>query len=108
MDEELLQQLTNLYIWSNPNYFKEDIEKVIVQYYNYYSQWRVSIVQYKGNKPSEQLSKDKVFKYIIDKCFTSNKFTDNFREITVNKPTSHQVMNSSFELKTLLKTEGVV
>lgn len=105
--EKELNYLTKLFAWAKPGLFEdEDIVKVTVKWFCYYSHWRSTLVKvYKTGRNSETLSSDPVCKFIVDKCFDKTCWGDNYKEIDVLPPSGHEGVEAILELADLLELD---
>lgn len=110
MNEELLIKLTKLYVYSLPHLWGEEIEKVVVNWYNYYPVYRVTIQQiYKvGGVNPDFRSRDPICKYILEKCFDNSKVTNQYVSIEVEKPTGHDAFEAILQLQEILEVDSEV
>lgn len=106
MNEKLLKDLTELYVWGNPKLFKDpQVNQVKVVWFSYYSTWRVTITRkFSTGDESEQISNDPVCQYIIDKCFDKTKMGTT--PIVVSRPSNHECGEAVLQLQDLLNLQG--
>lgn len=104
-EREKIKQLSILMCYLRAeHYFDDRVQKVEVGWAHWGPTWRCLVKQvYKNGDHTERISNDPLCKYIVKACFTSEDLL--YITVDVDPPTSHQVVEASFQLMQLLGPE---